>query len=82
MSGVLQLPKCIISVHFHDLSVRVYTDLQQVRQNLSHPRFEFTDLEQEADILYIFSHFKDYRLHSYFPASNNYFYLFSICIFD
>uniref|UniRef100_A0A8C5T015 Tubulin tyrosine ligase like 12 n=1 Tax=Laticauda laticaudata TaxID=8630 RepID=A0A8C5T015_LATLA len=40
---------------------KVYTDLQQVRQNLSHPRFEFTDLEQEADILYIFSHFKDYR---------------------
>ncbi|KAG8142776.1 putative Tubulin--tyrosine ligase-like protein [Naja naja] len=28
---------------------------------LESPRFEFTDLEQEADILYIFSHFKDYR---------------------
>ncbi|XP_034993736.1 tubulin--tyrosine ligase-like protein 12 [Zootoca vivipara] len=40
---------------------RVYTDLQQVLQNLTHPRFEFTDSEQEADILYNFSHFKDYR---------------------
>ncbi|XP_020664293.3 tubulin--tyrosine ligase-like protein 12 isoform X1 [Pogona vitticeps] len=40
---------------------KVYTDLQQVLQNLNHPRFVFTDSEQEADILYNFSHFKDYR---------------------
>ncbi|CAI5773934.1 tubulin--tyrosine ligase 12 [Podarcis lilfordi] len=40
---------------------KVYTDLQQVLQNLTHPRFEFTDSEQEADILYNFSHFKDFR---------------------
>lgn len=41
---------------------RVFTDLQQVLQNLTHSRFEFTNSEQEADILYNFSHFKDYRL--------------------
>ncbi|XP_044306790.1 tubulin--tyrosine ligase-like protein 12 isoform X1 [Varanus komodoensis] len=40
---------------------KVYTDLQQVLQNLTHSRFEFTNSEQEADILYNFSHFKDYR---------------------
>ncbi|XP_053112679.1 tubulin--tyrosine ligase-like protein 12 [Hemicordylus capensis] len=40
---------------------RVYTDLQQVLQNLTHPRFAFTNSEEEADILYNFSHFKDYR---------------------
>ncbi|XP_068959003.1 tubulin--tyrosine ligase-like protein 12 [Petaurus breviceps papuanus] len=40
---------------------RVYTDLQQVLNNLRHPRFQFTTLEAEADILYNFSHFKDYR---------------------
>ncbi|XP_036617053.1 tubulin--tyrosine ligase-like protein 12 [Trichosurus vulpecula] len=40
---------------------RVYTDLQQVLSNLKHPRFQFTAAEAEADILYNFSHFKDYR---------------------
>ncbi|XP_066490184.1 tubulin--tyrosine ligase-like protein 12 [Tiliqua scincoides] len=40
---------------------KVFTDLQQVLQNLTHSRFEFTNSEQEADILYNFSHFKDYR---------------------
>ncbi|KAM8979994.1 tubulin--tyrosine ligase-like protein 12 [Sarcophilus harrisii] len=40
---------------------RVYTDLQQVLNNLKHPQFQFTSIEAEADILYNFSHFKDYR---------------------
>ncbi|XP_050775767.1 tubulin--tyrosine ligase-like protein 12 [Gopherus flavomarginatus] len=40
---------------------KVYTDLPQILNNLKHPRFEFTEDEGEADILYNFSHFKDYR---------------------
>lgn len=47
------------------LSSRVFTDIQQVLNNLTHPRFVFTDNEGEADILYNFSHFKDYRLINY-----------------
>ncbi|XP_015278464.1 PREDICTED: tubulin--tyrosine ligase-like protein 12 [Gekko japonicus] len=48
-------------VYAKDKVFKVYTDLQQVLQNLTHSRFEFTDSEEEADILYSFSHFKDYR---------------------
>ena len=40
---------------------RVYTDIQQVLSHLRHPRFTFTQSEADADILYNFSHFKDYR---------------------
>uniref|UniRef100_F6STG9 Tubulin tyrosine ligase like 12 n=1 Tax=Ornithorhynchus anatinus TaxID=9258 RepID=F6STG9_ORNAN len=40
---------------------KVFTDLQQVRDNLTHPRFQLTSSKAEADILYTFSHFKDYR---------------------
>lgn len=40
---------------------RVYTDVQQVLSHLTHPRFTFTQSEADADILYSFSHFKDYR---------------------
>ncbi|KAL8220763.1 UNVERIFIED_CONTAM: Tubulin--tyrosine ligase-like protein 12 [Gekko kuhli] len=49
------------SVYAKDKVFKVYTDLQQVLQNLTHSRFELTDSEEEADILYSFSHFKDYR---------------------
>ncbi|XP_054997775.1 tubulin--tyrosine ligase-like protein 12 isoform X2 [Sorex araneus] len=40
---------------------KVHTDVLQVYQNLTHPRFVFTSREAEADILHHFSHFKDYR---------------------
>ncbi|XP_045869083.1 tubulin--tyrosine ligase-like protein 12 [Meles meles] len=40
---------------------KVYTDIQQVLRHLTHPRFTFTQSEADADILYNFSHFKDYR---------------------
>lgn len=40
---------------------RVHTDVQQVLDHLSHPRFTFVESETDADILYHFSHFKDYR---------------------
>lgn len=29
--------------------------------HLTHPRFAFTQSEADADVLYHFSHFKDYR---------------------
>uniref|UniRef100_UPI00398E36F9 tubulin--tyrosine ligase-like protein 12 isoform X1 n=2 Tax=Pristiophorus japonicus TaxID=55135 RepID=UPI00398E36F9 len=40
---------------------KVYTDFKQVLENLNSPRFVFTDDEKEADILYLYHHFKDYR---------------------
>ncbi|KAI4545808.1 tubulin--tyrosine ligase-like protein 12 [Ovis aries] len=40
---------------------KVYTDIQQVLSHLTHPRFTFTQSEADADVLYNFSHFKDYR---------------------
>ncbi|KAL4681320.1 hypothetical protein H8959_006797 [Pygathrix nigripes] len=39
----------------------VYTDVQQVASSLTHPRFTLTQSEADADILFNFSHFKDYR---------------------
>uniref|UniRef100_A0AAY4D584 Tubulin--tyrosine ligase-like protein 12 SET-like domain-containing protein n=1 Tax=Denticeps clupeoides TaxID=299321 RepID=A0AAY4D584_9TELE len=41
--------------------LKVYTEIKQVRENLKHPRFELTEDEGEADILWLFSHFRDYR---------------------
>lgn len=35
--------------------------MQQVLNHLTHPRFTLTQSEKDADILYNFSHFKDYR---------------------
>ncbi|KAM9313185.1 tubulin--tyrosine ligase-like protein 12 [Gastrophryne carolinensis] len=40
---------------------KVYTDMQQVQNGISHPRFVFTNDEKEADILFSFSHIKDYK---------------------
>ncbi|EPQ04225.1 Tubulin--tyrosine ligase-like protein 12 [Myotis brandtii] len=40
---------------------KVHTDVHQVLSHLTHPRFTFTQSEADADILYNFSHFKDYR---------------------
>ncbi|KAM4748472.1 tubulin--tyrosine ligase-like protein 12 [Rhinophrynus dorsalis] len=40
---------------------KIYTDMQQVLNGVDHPRFVFTSDEKEADILFIFSHIKDYR---------------------
>uniref|UniRef100_A0A2R9BIU0 Tubulin tyrosine ligase like 12 n=1 Tax=Pan paniscus TaxID=9597 RepID=A0A2R9BIU0_PANPA len=48
-------------VHPHDHIFKVYTDVQQVASSLTHPRFTLTQSEADADILFNFSHFKDYR---------------------
>lgn len=41
---------------------RVFTDVQQVTDFLTHPRFVLVDNGEEADILWIREHFKDFRL--------------------
>nr|XP_023663286.1 tubulin--tyrosine ligase-like protein 12 isoform X1 [Paramormyrops kingsleyae] len=40
---------------------KVYTEMKQVQENLRHPRFQLTDSKEEADILWLFSHIRDYR---------------------
>ncbi|XP_048829046.1 tubulin--tyrosine ligase-like protein 12 isoform X1 [Brienomyrus brachyistius] len=40
---------------------KVYTEMKQVQENLRHPRFQLTDSMEEADILWLFSHIRDYR---------------------
>lgn len=40
---------------------RVYSEMSQVRNNLTHPRFQLTEEEEEADIFWGYNHIKDYR---------------------
>ncbi|XP_040201761.1 tubulin--tyrosine ligase-like protein 12 [Rana temporaria] len=65
----------------HDKSkiFKIFTDMQQVLNAIDHPRFVFTNDEKEADILFNFSHIKDYKtlsterphvLVSQFPCEN------------
>lgn len=51
----------VIVIFFLPLSVRVYSELKQVTDNLKHPRFQFTENEEEADIIWACSHIRDYR---------------------
>uniref|UniRef100_A0A8C4GVU7 Tubulin tyrosine ligase-like family, member 12 n=1 Tax=Dicentrarchus labrax TaxID=13489 RepID=A0A8C4GVU7_DICLA len=39
----------------------VYSEMSQVTNNLTHPRFQMTEEEEEADILWRYNHIKDYR---------------------
>ncbi|XP_006633164.2 tubulin--tyrosine ligase-like protein 12 [Lepisosteus oculatus] len=48
-------------VYPEDKILKVYTEMRQVSDNLSHPRFELTDEEPEADVLWMYSHIRDYR---------------------
>ncbi|XP_066561366.1 tubulin--tyrosine ligase-like protein 12 isoform X3 [Amia ocellicauda] len=48
-------------VYPKDKIFKVYTEMRQVLANLKHPQFVFTDKEEEADILMLYSHIKDYR---------------------
>lgn len=45
-----------------DRIYHVFTDVQQVKEFLTHPRFVLVDNREEADILWIRQHFKDFRL--------------------
>uniref|UniRef100_A0A4W5NMQ5 Tubulin tyrosine ligase-like family, member 12 n=1 Tax=Hucho hucho TaxID=62062 RepID=A0A4W5NMQ5_9TELE len=44
-----------------DKVLKVFTEMGQVLNNLHHPRFTFTETEEEADIFWTFSHIRDYR---------------------
>uniref|UniRef100_A0A8C3ADZ3 Tubulin tyrosine ligase-like family, member 12 n=1 Tax=Cyclopterus lumpus TaxID=8103 RepID=A0A8C3ADZ3_CYCLU len=44
-----------------DKILKVYSDMSQVRNNLTHLRFQLTEEEEEADIVWIYTHIKDYR---------------------
>ncbi|XP_068442719.1 tubulin--tyrosine ligase-like protein 12 isoform X2 [Clinocottus analis] len=44
-----------------DKILKVYSDLSQVTNNLTHPRFQLTEEEEEADIIWSYNHIKDYR---------------------
>ncbi|XP_035989581.1 tubulin--tyrosine ligase-like protein 12 isoform X1 [Fundulus heteroclitus] len=44
-----------------DKILKVFTEMSQVRNNLTHPRFLLTEDEEEADIIWSYGHIKDYR---------------------
>ncbi|XP_076023602.1 tubulin--tyrosine ligase-like protein 12 [Genypterus blacodes] len=44
-----------------DQILKVYADISQVGNNLTHPRFQLTEDEEEADIIWKCSHIKDYK---------------------
>ncbi|XP_029901989.1 tubulin--tyrosine ligase-like protein 12 [Myripristis murdjan] len=44
-----------------DKILKVYATMRQVRDNLTHPRFQLTEEEEEADIIWAFSHIREYR---------------------
>uniref|UniRef100_A0A673BMI9 Tubulin--tyrosine ligase-like protein 12 SET-like domain-containing protein n=1 Tax=Sphaeramia orbicularis TaxID=375764 RepID=A0A673BMI9_9TELE len=44
-----------------DKILKVYSEMSQVTNNLTHPRFQLTEEKQEADILWCYNHIKDYR---------------------
>ncbi|CAJ1055760.1 tubulin--tyrosine ligase-like protein 12 isoform X1 [Xyrichtys novacula] len=41
--------------------LRVYSEMSQVTNNLTHPRFQLTEEEEEADIIWSYKHIKDFR---------------------
>ncbi|XP_044041816.1 tubulin--tyrosine ligase-like protein 12 isoform X1 [Siniperca chuatsi] len=44
-----------------DKILKVYSEMSQVTNNLTHPRFQMTEEEDEADIIWSYNHIKDYR---------------------
>ncbi|KAM9468177.1 tubulin--tyrosine ligase-like protein 12 isoform 1-T1 [Clarias gariepinus] len=41
--------------------LKVYTEMKQVLDHLKHPRFQFTEQEDDADVLWMYSHIRDYK---------------------
>ncbi|XP_061523607.1 tubulin--tyrosine ligase-like protein 12 [Phycodurus eques] len=41
--------------------LKVYSEMSQVINNLTHSRFQLTDNEEEADIVWSYNHIKDFR---------------------
>ncbi|XP_028673574.1 tubulin--tyrosine ligase-like protein 12 [Erpetoichthys calabaricus] len=48
-------------VYPKDKIFRVLTEMTYIHENMKHPRFIFTSCKDEADILFMYSHIKDYR---------------------
>ncbi|KAL6117127.1 ttll12 [Pungitius sinensis] len=44
-----------------DKILKVYSDMSQVTNNLTHPRFQLTEEREDADIIWSYNHIKDYR---------------------
>ncbi|KAM9328135.1 tubulin--tyrosine ligase-like protein 12 isoform 2-T2 [Pholidichthys leucotaenia] len=44
-----------------DRILKVFSEMSQIRNNLTHPGFRLTEQQDEADILWLYSHMKDYR---------------------
>uniref|UniRef100_A0A3Q3W5A8 Tubulin--tyrosine ligase-like protein 12 SET-like domain-containing protein n=1 Tax=Mola mola TaxID=94237 RepID=A0A3Q3W5A8_MOLML len=44
-----------------DKILKVYSEMSQVINNLTHSQFQITEEEEEADILWNYNHIKDYR---------------------
>ena len=44
-----------------DRKIKVYADYDVINKNLNHPRFQVVDDMAEADVLWLMSHFKDFR---------------------
>ncbi|XP_054656155.1 tubulin--tyrosine ligase-like protein 12 isoform X2 [Dunckerocampus dactyliophorus] len=45
-----------------DKILKVYSEMSQVTNNLTHTSFQLTDNEEEADIIWSYNHIKDYRM--------------------
>nr|XP_057922279.1 tubulin--tyrosine ligase-like protein 12 isoform X1 [Doryrhamphus excisus] len=45
-----------------DKILKVYSEMSQVTDNLTHTRFQLTDNEEEADIIWSYNHIKDFRM--------------------
>ena len=45
-----------------DCSIRVYSDVEQVSQHLTDPRFELTSSVDEADVVWTKHYLKDFKL--------------------
>lgn len=44
-----------------DKILKVYSEMSQVTNNLKHPRFQLTENKEEADIMWMYNHIKDFR---------------------
>ena len=44
-----------------DRPIKTYAEYGAIRRFLTHPRFQLVDNQDEADILWLFTHFKNYK---------------------
>ena len=42
-------------------NIKVYTDYDQIKNNLTDPRFVIVDTIDEADIIWLSTHYKDFK---------------------